>query len=428
MNLFLLLMTIVLGVIMVVGFLNEKVFHKTYEIVLLLASILVGICLLAAVSIMKNSSAGEIMESIQLFNLEDILINGILCFMLFAGAYHLKLRQFKEQARPVGVLAFFCTLAGALIYGFLFFGISRLLRMSFTLPACLMFGSIVAPTDPIAATSILNKFGLPEKTGFLMEGESLLNDGVGVTLFVVFSGIMAAEKSGGFFAIMLRELLGALLVGVVVTCISFQLFRRLQDKKLQIITSLFMISCSYVLCEKLECSGATACVICGVCFSALRDREEKRGRFDLTEFDSFWEILDMLLNSVLYVILGISFVRILQMPHVFILSLIAIICSLVSRSGSLFAGTFLLGPIPDGFTRKSFVALFTWGGLKGGLSVALAMSTRTMLPELNYHILLGSVYAIVFFTTVVQGLTMKSVYGYMQSTTSIGAAVPHGRG
>ena len=138
MNLFLLLMTIVLGVIMVVGFLNEKVFHKTYEIVLLLASILVGICLLAAVSIMKNSSAGEIMESIQLFNLEDILINGILCFMLFAGAYHLKLRQFKEQARPVGVLAFFCTLAGALIYGFLFFGISRLLRMSFTLPACLM--------------------------------------------------------------------------------------------------------------------------------------------------------------------------------------------------------------------------------------------------------------------------------------------------
>ena len=91
------------------------------------------------------------------------------------------------------------------------------------------------------------------------------------------------------------------------TCISFQLFKRMQDRKLQIITSLFMISCSYVLCEKLECSGATACVICGVCFSALRDREEKRGRFDLTEFDSFWEILDMLLNSVLYVILGISF-------------------------------------------------------------------------------------------------------------------------
>ena len=192
---FLLLTAIVLGVIVVVGFLNERFFHLTYEIVLLLASVVVGAGMLLAGSALNHTSAGEILQQIQLFNLEDLLMKGVLCFMLFAGSCHLKLSQFREQAHAISVLAFFCTLLGALIYGFLFYGISLLFRIPLSLPACLMFGSITAPTDPIAATSILKKFGLPKRTGFLMEGESLLNDGVGVALFVVFSGMVTAEKS-----------------------------------------------------------------------------------------------------------------------------------------------------------------------------------------------------------------------------------------
>ena len=210
---------------------------------------------------------------------------------------------------------------------------------------------------------------------------------------------------------MLREVLGAVIIGTIVSLVSFLVIRYTKDKNLQILASLFAASCAYVLCEVMGCSGAIACVVAGVLFSTLRERKAQKGmEWELMDFDVFWEVLDTLLNSVLYVIMGLSFVRILQMPHVFLLSLMAILCNLLGRSGSVWAGTFLLGSIPDGFGKKDFTVLFTWGGLRGGLSIALAMSTAEMLPEDTYYILLGCTFAIVFFTTVVQGLSMKKVY------------------
>ena len=208
MDSFLILTAITLGIAVLIGFLNEKLFHLTYEISLLLFSVLIGagLTLLAA---FHNGSLMEVMQNVHVFNIETFLMNGVLCFMLFAGSCRLKLSQFREQARQVSVLAFVCTLLGALLYGVLFRLASILLNLPFSLPVCLMFGSVTAPTDPIAATSILNKFGLPKLTGFLMEGESLLNDGVGVALFVVFSGIVTAQKGNGFVAVMAREVLGA---------------------------------------------------------------------------------------------------------------------------------------------------------------------------------------------------------------------------
>ena len=183
------------------------------------------------------------------------------------------------------------------------------------------------------------------------------------------------------------------------------------DQSGQLITSLFTVVVSYCLCEKLDFSGAIASVVCGVLFSTLRDREEQKGNhMELEEFDSFWNLLDDLLNSLLYAVLGLSFVSILQMPSVLVLSLIAIVCSMAARAGSLWAGTWLLGPIPDGYDRKGFVALFTWSALRGGLSLALAVSTSSFLSEETYVIIIGCTYAVVFFTTVVQGLTIKRVF------------------
>ncbi len=408
---FLVYAVILLGLIVLIGFFNEKKTKLTYEISLMLFSIPIGAAVTFFGAYIRDQSVMELLHDIEIFDLEDFLMKGVLCFMLFAGSCHMKLSDFKRLARPVGVLAIVCTLLGAIFYGTLFYLVALLFKLPFTFPMCLMFGSIVAPTDPIAATSILNKFGLPKDLSFLIEGESLLNDGVGVALFVCFSGIVTAEAGEGFFVVMFREIFGAVLIGAVVTFLCFQLFSRTEDEKRKIFVSLLAVSLSYFLCERFDCSGAIASVVCGVLFSAFRNKEEeKRGAWELPEFDGFWEVLDCLLNSILYVMMGFSFIRIHQMPYVFMLSIMAIICNLLGRSGSLYASSFLMGQIPDNYDRMSFVKLLTWGGLRGGLSIALAMSTSSMLSPEVYHTVLGSTYAIVFFTTVIQGLSMKKVY------------------
>ena len=215
---------------------------------------------------------------------------------------------------------------GAVFYGLIFYGAALLLGLnSFTLPMCLMFGSIVAPTDPIAATSILKKFGLPKNVSFLIESESLFNDGVGVALFACFSGMVAATGAGesaGFIEVMLTQVLGA------------------------------------------------------------------------------------------------SFVRVFQMPDVIALSCVAIVGNLISRVGGLAISSLIMGELPDNYDRLNFVKLFTWGGLRGGLSVALALSTRSFLPDDTFYIIIGGTFAVVFFTTVVQGLTMKPAYERIAASVS----------
>lgn len=408
MNLY--LFVAIIALVCLLGFFYEKVTKLTYEISLMLFSVFVGGAVLLTASVFDGTDAATMLKQTQLINIESFLLEGVLCFMLFAGSCHMKLSDFKAQARQVTVLAFVCTLLGAGFYGALFFGASVLLNLNLSLPVCLMFGSIIAPTDPIAATSILSKFGLPKNISFLIQGESLFNDGVGVALFVCFSGIATATSSEGFFIIMLREIIGAVLVGAAATVLCFLLFRFTKSKTLGIFISLLAVSLSYAVCEACGFSGAIASVVCGILFSALRSRFSREEREDAETFDSFWETLDSLFNSILYVMLGLSFVRILQMEHVIILSLIAIAANLIARFCSLSISSLIMGKIPDGYDRLNFVKLLTWGGLRGGLSVALAISTHEMLPDKTYYIIIGGTYAIVFFTTVIQGLTMKPAY------------------
>ena len=401
------LFVIIMAVVVLLSFFNEKVTKLPNEIALMLFSIIIGIVIILASAVF---SGNDVLEQAQMMDIEDFLLEGVLCFMLFAGSFRMKLEDFKAQARQITVLAFVCTLLGSIFYGLLFYGAALLLGVELSLPVCLMFGSIVAPTDPIAATGILSKFGLPKNISFLIQGESLFNDGVGVALFVFFSGMVTSDSSNGFFLVMLQEVLGAVLVGAAATAICFLMFKFSKNRITRIFISLLAVSLSYAVCELCDFSGAIASVIGGIMFAALRERFPSEEKDDAEKFDSFWETLDSLFNSFLYVMLGLSFVRVLQMEYVVLLSLIAITANFIARVSSLSLSSLIMGKIPDGFSRFNFITLFTWGGLRGGLSVALAMSAKEMIPQDIYYIILGGTYAIVFFTTVIQGLTLKPVY------------------
>ncbi|MBQ9605741.1 MAG: sodium:proton antiporter [Lachnospiraceae bacterium] len=404
---FVLLMLLVVGL----GFFNEKVTKLTGEIALMLFSTVIGAVLLIVEVVTTQQPLTQVIQGIHGINLESFLMDGVLCFMLFSGSCHMKLFDFRKQARGVAILSFLATFLGAVFYGLLFFAVSGLLGLGLSIPVCLMFGSIVAPTDPIAATSILNKFGLPKDTSFLIEAESLLNDGVGVAVFVCFSNLVTKAESEGFFTVLVRELFGAILVGLIVTLVCYPVFSRTNDVMRRIFTSLFAVSAVYLLCEIFDFSGAIASVVCGVMFAYLREYSEDKGaKWDMESYDAFWDVLDNLLNSILYVILGLSFIYILQMPKIMLVSLGAIVCNLIGRSGSVGICTFLMGKLPDGYGKWDFTKLLTWGGLRGGLCIALAMSAKSMLSEDMYRIILGGTCAVVFFTTIIQGLTMKKVY------------------
>lgn len=412
---FLINITALLLLVVVLGYFNEKITKFTGEIALMLFSVILGVVLLLLEITVKGVTVIDVLANMHQLNLEKFLMEGVLCFMLFAGSCHMKLRSFQKHARAITLLSVGATLLGAVFYGLMFYGAGRIMGLPLSLAVCLMFGSITAPTDPIAATSILKKFNLPQNIGFIIEGESLLNDGIGVALFVCFSSLVTAQENGGFFSVMAKEIFGAVLVGIIVTAVCFPIFRSTKDVARQIFTSLLAVSCAYVLCEYFGFSGAIASVVCGVLFSALRNLETEKGRtLQLEQFDVFWEILDNLLNSVLYVMLGLSFLHILEMPYVLILSCLAVIINLIGRFGSVSLSSVFMGKLPDNYDKISFARLLTWGGLRGGLSVALAMSTREMLPGNEYYIILGGTYAIVFFTTIIQGMTMPKVYARIE--------------
>ncbi len=404
---------IILAFIVSIGILNEKFFHIQSDIALLLFSLLISLVLLLLRDVIKIESISNFITNLGEFGFEEYLMDGVLCFMLFAGASKVNMKKFKQNLKPICLLALLTTLISSFLYGLLFYAIVLIAGIPMDIWMCILLGCVVSPTDPIAATGILNKIGLSKNVCSIIENESLFNDGTGVTLFIFVRSIIVHSGDSNFAVLMFKEIVGAVAVALVVSFLLFKLIEITKEPIRYILIALLDVSLVYVICEHLGFSGVIASVVCGMYFSYAMGKIERKVKvIDTKEwYEDFWEILESILNAVLFIMIGLLVLDIELSQYVLIIVPVAIVILILSRAVGVFTSTVITGKnIPGNYNLKEFVTLMTWSALKGGLSLALAFGTSEYLSKDVYNIFMNVTYVTIFFTVLVQGLTVKKVY------------------
>ena len=413
----LLFFVFIVGIIVITSIINEKKLHMQQDIALVVVSFIISVIVivLQRFDILKDWFH---IEYIKNFKFDSFLLECTLCFMLFAGASKVHLNKFMNHAVPIAYLSIMTTIISSVVYGLIFYGVNILLDLHLDIWICVLLGCIISPTDPIAATGILNKLGMPKSLLSVMEGESLFNDGVGVSLFVFVSSMIENGSTENFFLLMFKEIFGAFAIGMVVSWLLFKLIKCTNEPIIHILISLLTVSLAYVLCEHLEFSGVIASVVCGLYFS-YQNKKIYRWKevVDPKElYNDFWNVVENLFNSILFVLVGFSVFSMELNGTTLLLLPIAVIINLITRAFGVGTATALIGKkkIPSRYSFKDFVLLMTWSGLKGGVSLALVMSTKGMITDSQYMILLNVTMITILFTTIVQGMITKNVYQYIE--------------
>ncbi len=405
---------LILLMIVMIGVANERLFHLQGDIALILFSLIIcggiyGISCLPGLSDFSDS-----LHKIGNFGFEQYLIDTVLCFMLFAGAGKVNMHKFKQNIKTISLLALLSTVVSSVLYGLLFFGIMKLTGIDMDLFTCILLGCIVSPTDPIAATGILNKLGLSKNVTVVIESESLFNDGTGVALFVFIQSLVTHSGESNFFVVMLKEVIGAFAVALIISFLMTGLMKLTRDPVRHIMISALSVSLIYVVCEYFGFSGVIASVVCGMYFAAARAGMERRLLVEdvHNRYEDFWEVVESILNAVLFVMIGISLLDLEFSPVILLLIPAAIVLAVVSRLGGVLFSGLLIGrkKMPGNYNLTEFVLLMTWCALRGGLSLALAMSTKDILSPDIYLIVMNVVYITIFYTVILQGLTIKKMY------------------
>jgi len=347
--------------------------------------------------------AGPAESILSSIDFDDTLLQGFLSFLLFAGALHIDLSDLSKQRSVIATMATIGLLVSTAIIAFALYFLLPLIGVEMPLIYCLLFGALISPTDPIAVMGILKSAKAPISLETKIAGESLFNDGVAVVVFLAFLEIARGtqEVTAGFVAwLFVQEAIGGVIFGLIVGYIAYRMLKSIDNYQVEILITLALVSGGYTLASALHTSGPIAIVVAGL---MIGNHGRLLAMSDTTRdhLDKFWELVDEILNAVLFVLIGLE-VLILNFNVTNLeAALIAVPLTLVARAISVGLPLAIMKRFRT-FTPGAF-RILTWGGLRGGISVALALSLPAG-PEREF--LLAITYAVVVFSIAVQGLTI----------------------
>ncbi len=343
---------------------------------------------------------------LQAIDFNKTLLHGMLSFLLFAGALHVNLNDLFNQKWAIGSLATFGILLSTLLVGTFTWWVLALIGLPLSWLTCLVFGALISPTDPIAVLGILKHAKAPKSLEVKITGESLFNDGVGIVVFLVLTELAAgthAPTMGHVLGVFAQEAVGGVLLGVGLGALAYWLLRSIDHYQIEVMITLAIVTGGYALASAWHLSGPIAVVVAGL---MVGNHGRVLAMSDTTRehLDMFWELIDEILNAILFVLIGLE-VLVLTFTHQYLLAGVLVIpLILLSRLLAIGVPITLLRLVRS-FT-PGVVWLMTWGGLRGGISVALALSLEAGAER---DVIVAMTYIVVVFSIVVQGLTMETL-------------------
>ena len=399
------IIAILLTLAAVFGYINHRYIKLPNTIGLMLLGIGLSLLLIVIGAFNPDVSAAA-RKFVEAAEFDESLLEIMLSYLLFAGALHVKLDDLASQRRVIAILATAGVVISTFLIGSALYFALPLFGLGTSYIYCLLFGALISPTDPVAVLGILKTAGAPKSLETKITGESLFNDGVGVVVFLSLYGIATGKMeptAGGIAVIFVQEIAGGLLFGFAIGYLGFLMLKRVDQYQVEILITLAMVTGGYAMAQHLHISGPLAMVVAGLMIGnhgrslAMSPKTEEH-------LDTFWELIDEVLNALLFLLIGLEILVLDSRLSYLLLGLAMIPLVLGVRAIAVALPVTLLK------RRRSFtpgvIRALTWGGLRGGISVALALS----LPAgAERDMFLTATYLVVIFSIAVQGLTLKHV-------------------